>query len=158
MTNLKWLIKTCQSAAPMPKPPFSAFLGLRGSVSERIMTNSPLIEREIPKISRKISDGLPVPQFVSNFVSTVDTSSIYDDRQPETRVDNNRVFHVLKAQTPKFDDYQSPELLPEHMIELKVKGLLFEREVSRRWRVIALSPLHCYIALTFENKILFYFI
>ena len=105
----------------MPKPPFSAFLGLRGSVSERIMTNSPLIERDIPKIERKISHGLPVPQFVSNFVSTVDTSSIYDDKQPETRIDNNRVFHVLKAQTPKFDDYQSPELLPEHMIELKVR-------------------------------------
>ena len=114
-------IKTCQSAAPMPKPPFSAFLGLRGSVSERIMTNSPLIEREIPKVERKISDGLPVPQFVSNFVSTVDTSSIYDDRHRETILDNNRVFHVLKAQTPKFDDYQSPELLPEHMIELKVR-------------------------------------
>ena len=85
------------------------------------MTNSPLIEREIPKVERKISDGLPVPQFVSNFVSTVDTSSIYDDRHRETIVDNNRVFHVLKAQTPKFDDYQSPELLPEHMIELKVR-------------------------------------
>ena len=112
---------TEQSAAPMPKPPFSAYLGLRGSVSERICTNSPRPTTEPAKIERKISDGLPVPQFMSNFVSTVDTSSIYDtEKQMDAEYDKNRVFHVLKTQSPRIVDYTSPEKLPPHMIELKV--------------------------------------
>ena len=62
----------------MPKPPFSAYLGLRGSVSERIATNSPRSTKLLPRIQRKISDGLPLSIFIGDFVSQVDASSIYD--------------------------------------------------------------------------------
>lgn len=170
----------------MPKPPFSAYLGLRGSVSERIATNSPRSTKLLPQIQRKISDGLPLPIFTGDFVSQVDASSIYDqdklrrlgevDQQqreynstelgfestgvtrayrtgevpkPRSRerlwadtgdfvstvdsssiygrnneeheqLDNNRIYHVLKQESPRIADYTSPEMLPPHMIELKV--------------------------------------
>ena len=109
----------------MPKPPFSAYLGLRGSVSERICTNSPrpvtTEQSKSQSIERKISNGLPVPQFMSNFVSTVDTTSIYEnEKEMDAECDKNRVFHVLKTQSPRIVDYTSPEMLPPHMIELKV--------------------------------------
>lgn len=189
----------------MPKPPFSAYLGLRGSVSERIATNSPRSQKQIPSvIQRKISDGLPVPLFTSNFISQVDSSSIYDQdklrsvqQQPEQRdyanhdhglgfeptgaasrgyrtgevpkprsrerlwaetgdfvstvdtssiygrnneeyeqLDNNRIYHVLKQESPRIADYTSPEMLPPHMIELKVRSFWKRRSIHTYFDVL----------------------
>ena len=94
---------------------------------------NPNVESAIPRsmlprhqyyrsIRRKSHAPKPHVQKKSSFISNVESCSIYDfHKTPERKVEQ-KMIHILDINSPakRPTDYQSPENLPEHIMELKV--------------------------------------
>ena len=61
------------------------------------------------------------PKKKSNFISNVQSCSIYEfHKTPERKVEP-KMIHVLDYEEQRPEDFCSPEFIPEHILDIKVR-------------------------------------
>ena len=109
--------------APVPAPPYSQFFGMKAGQADPITPKKAKpYQYSTHLLDRKNTDAdLNKGRLFSreSFVSTVDSSSIYDNVEQKT-IRETRLIHILDGKLNRPDDFHSPEMLPEHIMSQKV--------------------------------------